>query len=413
VTRGKDVESGEVEWIGFGPQSEPELLDSGGFRWRWWYALLVAVVLAAFVIVRLNHRSGHPSAAGGVQPTASPSSVSGVRSPSPSTPVSAPIPAPASAQTAVVGSAPDTVNVGHSLLDVPADWELFGQGLGSVVRIQLRAGVIMRTSAAILDNGGPLSFVVGPDRAIVRPYDSVPGYVVPDGQAPQRILVATSQIGPVLPGPDRSHYWSTTNADGTMTLVGFDGTATKTVVKPPANSYPISDGAGYLMFTSTSGVYQLRPNGIHRITTGTVLATGPSKWLIAECDDTYHCSTYVVDRGTGVRRVIAANAAETFAGTGAISPDGSVAALMEASGGGGLTLHLIDLATGADRSTGVSIDLSLGFGEGTFVWSPDNRWLFAAGQGQKMIAIDARSGQITNLDADAHVTQVALRTANG
>jgi hypothetical protein len=59
---------------------------------------------------------------------------------------------------------------------------------------------------------------------------------------------------------------------------------------------------------------------------------------------------------------------------GVIAPDGSVAAVIRIVAGR-VTLHLINLASGADRQVTVSLDEGSA-GDQTLAWSPDSRWLF-------------------------------------
>jgi hypothetical protein len=396
---GSSAEPEEVQWVDFGPEPGPDVLTSDGWRWRWWYAALALVVLATVVVVHGQQRRSHANA------QATPA-----RSSSTSRSVSPPVVSTQAAAT-VPGSAPAVVDVGHPLLAVASDWELFGDGASGLVRVELKRGVITTTALPLLDGGGPLSLVVGPSSVVVRPYDDEPGYLVPDGK-PASTIDSPSGNGAAVPGPDLNHYW-TTDANGTsMTLVAFDGDRTKTTVAIPYGVEAISDGAGYLMFTGTSGVYDLRPTGSQRITTGTVLAAGPTRWLISECDGQYRCSTYVIDRSNGSRRVIAEpGAAAFFAGNGVISPDGNTAAVLESPSGAAPTIHLVDLRTGKDRDTNASVDISLGFGQGTFVWSPDDQWLFVAGSGQRLQAIEVAANRVIDLGVQAHVTQVALRTS--
>jgi hypothetical protein len=391
-----------VEWVDFGPGSESEVLGSGGWHWRWWYGAVALVLVAALIVLHGRQGSSPHATAPSSAPKSSPRPSS---TPTPPVTSSAPaVPTP--------GSQPLVQNVGHPLLAVPSDWELFGEGTNGVVRVELAKGVVTSTTVPVVDGGGSLSFVVGPTSVVVRPYDEVPGYVVPDGQ-PATAIATTTDLGAAVLGPDPNHYWSTNSNDTQMSLVGFDGARTGSTITVPIGVQPISDGDGYLMFTGTSGVYDLRPSSTQRITTGFVLAAGPSGWLVSECDPSYKCSTYVVSRATGTRRSIAGPAASGFfAGNGIISPDGSMAALLESASSGSPTIHLIDLATGKDRDTGASVDISLGFGEGTYVWSPDGRWLFAAGTGQRLQAIDVRANHVSDLGIDAHVTQVALRTSS-
>lgn len=173
--------------------------------------------------------------------------------------------------------------VGHPLLGVRAGWELFGRGDGVVVRIQLAQGRITRTTIPVLRSGGPVSFLVGPNLAIVRPLDFVPGYVIPDGKPARQILASLSlgQSGPVFPGPDPTHIW-VQNLGGPpgLVLTPLDGAGAGAVtISIPPGSSPLDavpDGAGYLLFPATGGVYDARPDGLHRITGGALLAVGPT-----------------------------------------------------------------------------------------------------------------------------------------
>ena len=49
------------------------------------------------------------------------------------------------------------------------------------------------------------------------------------------------------------------------------------------------------------GMYDIGPDGVHRITTGTLLGIGRTRWLTAECDEQYNCATIVIDRSSGSR----------------------------------------------------------------------------------------------------------------
>jgi hypothetical protein len=70
-----------------------------------------------------------------------------------------------------------------------------------------------------------------------------------------------------------------------MTLVGFDGRRTSTSIPfPRGDTFPTSDAAGYLLFQLTGGVYRATPEGLRRVTSGQVLAAGPTRWLTLECD---------------------------------------------------------------------------------------------------------------------------------
>jgi hypothetical protein len=110
---------------------------------------------------------------------------------------------------------------------VTANWELFGRGDGLVVRSQPALGRITRTTIPGLGSGGPASFVVGADQAIIRPIDVVLGYVVPDGQPAREMSARLSQDGPAFPGPDLNHVWvqSGENSHAVIVLAALHGSS--------------------------------------------------------------------------------------------------------------------------------------------------------------------------------------------
>src|SRR5699024_9740976 len=74
---------------------------------------------------------------------------------------------------------------------------------------------------------------------------------------------------------------------------------------------------------------------------------------------------------------------------GAVSPTGSAAALVRRSDDGTQArLYLVDLVSGDE----VAIDASIrrAVGPGQLAWSPDGRWLFAASDQGRLLAVDAR-----------------------
>ncbi|MCW2493798.1 MAG: hypothetical protein JWN47_3162, partial [Frankiales bacterium] len=140
---------------GEAPDLRPRIRPGG------WYLFILAS-LAALVVVGLVQR-GRPSAA--PTPLPSPS-----RTPSSSAPIASPT---ASATSAGLPEPIAVTDLHRSLLDVPAGWDLYGRSADGVVRIELARGRITRTALPPLSTGGPVSFVVGPGGAIVRPMDAV------------------------------------------------------------------------------------------------------------------------------------------------------------------------------------------------------------------------------------------------
>jgi hypothetical protein len=300
------------------------------------------------------------------------------------------------------------------LLGVTAGWELFGWGPETVVRIEMARGRITRTAVPPPGSSGPVSFVVGRNWAVVRPLDAVPGVLVPDGQPPSRAAGALGTSGPAFPGPDPNTLWApAANNASAMNLVKPDGSpagvsiALPDIMGGPGGAEP--DGTGYLLVRGTGGAYLGRPEGLRRITTGGVLAVGPSRWLTKECDDQHRCTPTVIDRNTGARHPLAGlSVGESGGVTGAISPGGAVAALYEADPNGNLGLHLIRLDTGTDRRVNVTLGQYPEFG--SIVWSPDSRWLFVAGGGGHLYPIEAATGTLFDLGVQLpQVSHLAIR----
>jgi hypothetical protein len=302
--------------------------------------------------------------------------------------------------------------LGQPLLGVHAGWELFGRGSGVVVRIQFTLGRITRTVHPGLMSGGPVTFVTDAEGALVRPIDFVPGYLIPDGEPAREAPGALDAGGPAFPGPDPRHLWvSSSTSDNRMVLVGVDGRRTGPPIAAPPQSSPINtsllavpDQSGYLLFPGTGGAYDVRPGDTSRVTTGTVLAVGPTRWLTAECDSNARCRPVVTDRSTGMRYPLSTRLPLGNRLNGAVQPtigvisaDGTSAAVLV--GSPQARVEIIDLGTGAAHALPLRIDLSeldMGWAWESMAWSPDSRWLFVAASGG-LYAVSQRTGKVTSL----------------
>jgi hypothetical protein len=288
-------------------------------------------------------------------------------------------------------------------LSVRDAWDLFGYAPGRVVRIQFPSGRITQTAVPPVMSDGPVSFVVGPHEAVIRPLDLVPGYLVPDGGPARPLPGALGTGGIVIPGPRAGTAWVQTGSQVTsMPLVRMDGTATGVSLRlPPGGPWQAtSDGRGGVLVADYSGgrYDDVQPGGFHPVD-GMPAAVGPTRWLIVDCRAGHRCSNVIVDPATGARRVLPGPAAEPPPGAapGVIAPDGSAAAIMRASGDR-VTLHLLNLVSGADQQVSVSLDAQSA-GDQTLAWSPDSRWLLVVTAQGKLAAVDARTRHVESLGA--------------
>jgi hypothetical protein len=414
--RGDDVEPGEIEWIedaqlGGGDVVHTRAPRGPGRRPSWWYGLAAAVLVVALIVVARARSSPHPDA----QPSPSASVSSPVSSPAASPAQSAAQSGPVEAPVSVTPSVPAVAvrQVGHPVLNVPTSWELFARGPNVVVRIQLAAGRVTTTKVPDLSSESPVSFVITPDRALIRPLDHVVGFQVADNTAVTDLKGALAAAGPAVPGPDPGHVWAPAMPNGqlNMSLVDLSGRPGTTVIPIPADAgLAASDGNGYLLLYGTGGVYDARPGGLHRITTGQLLAIGPTGWLTVECDEQYRCSTTITDRASGAHRALKTPVGLYQQGGGVISPDGRTAALLSSDANGQATLHLLDLVTGVDRPVDQPIDQSASPSDGSVVWSPDSARLFMAAATGAVSAINRDTGHASALGVTLPpVTQLGFR----
>jgi hypothetical protein len=121
----------------------------------------------------------------------------------------------------------------------------------------------------------------------------------------------------------------------------------------------------------------------------------------------------VINSHTGARHTLNVSPDE-FGNGGYVSPDGSTVAAFEGNDSQPVRLHLINLTTGADRMTDVTLDPNLNYQDGLFAWSPDSHWIFATNGTGRLYALDTRTTTTTTLDVTlGPVSQVALRATAG
>jgi len=225
--------------------------------------------------------------------------------------------------------------------------------------------------------------------------------------------------GPLIPGPDVGHVWADTAAEGSpdvMTLVDWQGRSTPTHFGVPAGWPAVgarSDGAGNVLLTAPGGAtYQVRPDGRRLVTAGTLLARGPTGYLVSECDAAGKCRTSVLGRNTGTRKALAAPITGDQGAAGLISPDGKTAAVVDVAhaGSSAVRLLLVDLSSGAEHPLGA--DVGTPIRQDSMVWAPDSRRLFVATDTGKVAVVDRRTGQVGDLGLRLpFIAQLAIRAA--
>jgi len=305
---------------------------------------------------------------------------------------------------------------GHPLLGVTQGWELFGLDSRSVVAIQLARGRVVQTALPPPIGDGPVSFLVGPRSAIVRPLDNAPGYLVRAGQAAQPLTGILARGGLLLPGPRPGQEWDTAGGSNSLVLVGADGRATNTHITLPNPGWPsqsaMADGRGDILVASDSGSqYDAGPHWLHPIT-ALLSAVGPTRWLGMTCDSG-SCQNVVLNPVTGSQRKLPGPPLHLLtwpwpAYPGVVAPDGLTAAMVADSGNGQVALEQISLVSGAVKPIAVPIDQNTS--SQTMAWSPDSKWLFVLAASGKLLAVNSRTGKVQSLGIPLpRLSQLAIR----
>ncbi|HEY6481725.1 MAG TPA: hypothetical protein VIZ00_16930 [Streptosporangiaceae bacterium] len=286
---------------------------------------------------------------------------------------------------------------GHRLLGAASGWDLFGFGPAGLVRIELERGRIIRTAVPPLDSTGPVSLVAGPDQAVIRPLDLVPGYLVPDGRAASPLPGPLRHGGVVLPGPAAGQVWVLAADSPAMTLYSLVRRASGVSVPLPGGPWvSTADGRGGVLLENGNGsFFDAGPGGLRPVRASAVLAPGPARWLEVACLRPGHCFDVAAGPGRGTGRVLPGLPARTVAPAGVVSPDGSVAAVYEPAAGGRVVLRLISLASGATRTVPLAVRGPVG--PQALAWSPDSRWLFTVADGGVLRVVNARTGRVGGL----------------
>jgi hypothetical protein len=381
VAPGKDNDDrdqfGPVDVLGFGGPSHP--------GWRWLGRLALACVVVAAVVVVVVRSGGH-------------------HRPSPPTP-----PPPVT-----------VTDVGHPILGVKADWELFALQQRALVSVQFASGRITRTTLPPPEGDGIVSLITDPAAVLIRPLDNVPGYVVPDGQPARQLTGFLARGALLLPGPGPAEVWDI-GETGPISLVGANGRQQVAHLTAQPRQFPpqsaMADGRGNVLILDNSGqLYDAGP-GLLRPVGALVVAVGPRNWLGQNCAGGIGCHDVVINAATGSTRVLPASQLAVInlpwpEQAGAVSPDGSTAAIIAQGRDDAAFLDLINLGSGA--VTPVAAAVTAAASSQTLAWSPDSRWLFVITAAGTLAAVDARTGQVHALGLSlSGLSQIVIRSASG
>jgi hypothetical protein len=313
--------------------------------------------------------------------------------------------------------------IGHRLLGVTANWELVARGPHYLVTIQPSTGRVVQTAVPPLQSASPdVALLVESHRVIVRSFDEIPGYVVPDGGAAQVLTgpLAASKPGVVLPGPQPGQAWilvdGPTQIPQAIALVNAAGQLTRTTILLPPVGSPaataIADGRGYvLLMNGSNDLYDAGPTWYRKVD-AELVAVGPSRWFGFTCRHN-RCRNVTIDAATGALRPLPGPGlpdAFTWPVPGVTSPDGSVAAVPVFGNYGDVTIQLVSLTTGT--STTLPVTMSPYADDQVMVFSPDGRWLFVAAAGGRLIAVSMLTDKVTSLGVSLPlISQVAIGPA--
>jgi hypothetical protein len=181
-----------------------------------------------------------------------------------------------------------------------------------------------------------------------------------------------------------------------MNLVTLTGDATGlTLTVPPYLGTAVADGRGYVLFEGVGGVYRGARDGIRRLSSGGLVAVGPTGIVTVDCDDHANCSSVLHGHDGRTSIVPAQLPVQGGPYGGLLSPDGSTVVIYAYGQSGDVSATLVDLANGATHTIQLAL-IPTGV-EGTVVWSPDGRRLFAIDALSQLKVIDARTRTVADL----------------
>jgi hypothetical protein len=391
---------------------------------RWWVIGGVAAILALIGGVVATRGDGDDAAstttvATSKLPATTAAPTSATTAPSTTTPVRATSrPTTTDAPTTSRGRVVMTVeDYDGPMLPTPTGVKIAAFAGSELVEIDVDTGRAVRIPTPAVSSGAPVAVAAGTDWVVVRPFDSVGGYVIrSDGSVTQlqgEFLQPGVGGGGMFLGPTADEVWLTLY--GPTTKLGRvnvgDGQAVGPVIDITPGWAIGSDGRGGVYFTAVGRSYVATALGVRLVSEGQLVAVGPTTLLALECDASFVCATVLTDLLTGERRTVPqTNGLLANTSVGSISPDGTKATVVRY---GDTAPHhvIIDLATGAEIELSNNSDF---WGTESFVWSTDSRYLLFPSSSGRVRAYDtARPGLIIDLPVrlDSGPVSIAARPA--
>jgi hypothetical protein len=172
----------------------------------------------------------------------------------------------------------------------------------------------------------------------------------------------------------------------------------------------LPDGSGYVLSIETPATYDVRPDGIDRLTTGALAAVGAGRALALECSRLGDCSA-VAMRIDGKARMLVDAEFPHPAAVGPISPDGRHAAILVQEDSEDTRLMLVDLRSG--RLSAVPLQSGSPTDTG-LAWAPDSSMLFALDAEGAVHVVQPSTGATMPLPVELPpLTVLAIRPATG
>ncbi|NND73868.1 MAG: hypothetical protein HKN44_02575 [Ilumatobacter sp.] len=285
---------------------------------------------------------------------------------------------------------------------------------GDVFQIDIDSGAVISTTAPPLASGAPAYVFADPQGATIASYDNVPSIRFDAATGTARLSGDKGPAGPLAAGPRSGTVWQVGTRERptdplTLDLVDSAGEDLGTSIDVGAGAASIDIGTdatvlggdgtgGVLIQSELGGTFVFGSDGSAvRITSGEVLAIGPTVAYVRECDEQFVCGVFRLDRATGERVLTEVPALDLAGGDEAaggpfgqsVSPDGNVA-LVRVSGFAA-DWTMVDLAAStAVPVPGAAVASPL-------LWSADSQWaLYLSGDILRLY--DRASGTLRTLN---------------